>query len=66
MKGDIRQNYIPIEVLVINIQITIDCFHVTSLPPCWKTITKDSSLASIVNSSNMAATSLSYDSLGIQ
>ena len=29
----------------------------TSFPPCWRTITKDSSLASIVNSSNMAATS---------
>ena len=36
-----------------------------SLPPCWKTITKDSSLASIVSSSNMAATSLPFDSLGI-
>ena len=40
-------------------------FHVTLLPPCWRTITKDSSLASIVSSSNMAATSLSFDSLGI-
>ena len=40
-------------------------FPVTSLPPCWRTITKDSSLASIVSSSNMAAMSLSFDSLGI-
>ena len=43
----------------------IDRFHVTSLPPCWWTITKDSSLASIVRSSSMAATSLPFDSLGI-
>ena len=42
-----------------------DRLHVTSLPPCWRTITKDSSLASIVSSSNMAATSLSFDSLWI-
>ena len=42
----------------------IDHFHITSLPPCWRTITKDSSLASIVSSTNMAATSLSFDSLG--
>ena len=39
--------------------------QVTSLPPCWWTITKDSLLASIVRSSNMAATSLSVDSVGI-
>ena len=38
--------------------------HVTSLPPCWRTITKDSSSASIVSSTNIAATSLSFDSLG--
>ena len=44
---------------------SIDRFHVTSLPPCWRTITKDSSSASIVSSSNMAATSLSFNSLGI-
>ena len=43
----------------------INRFHVTSLSPCWRTITKDSSLASIVSSSNMAAMSLSFDSLGI-
>ena len=43
----------------------IDHFHITSLPPCWRTITKDSSLASVVSSSNMAATSFSFDSLGI-
>ena len=43
----------------------IDHLHVTSLPPCWRTITKDSSLASIVSSSNMATTSLSFGSLGI-
>ena len=36
-----------------------------SLPSCWRTITKDSSLASIVSSSNMATISLSFDSLGI-
>ena len=42
-----------------------DRFHVTSLPPYYRTITKDSSLASIVSSFNMAATSLSFDSLGI-
>ena len=39
--------------------------QVTSLPPCWWTITKDSSLASIVSSTNMAATSLLFDSRGI-
>jgi hypothetical protein len=33
--------------------------HVTSSPPCWKTITKDFSLASFVYGTNMAATSLS-------
>ena len=43
---------------------SIHHFHVTLLPPCWRTITKDSSLASIVSSPNMAATSLSFDSLG--
>ena len=43
----------------------IDRFHVTSLPPCWRTITKDSSSASIVSSSNMFAMSLSFESLGI-
>ena len=43
----------------------IDRFRVTSLPRGWRTITKDSSLASIVSSSNMAATSLSFTSLGI-
>ena len=37
----------------------------TSLPPCWRTRTKDSSLASVVSSSNMAATSLSVEFLGI-
>ena len=42
-----------------------DHFHVTSLPPCWRTITKHSSLASIVSSTNMAATSLSFEYLGI-
>ena len=31
----------------------IDRFHVTSLPPCWRTITKYLSLAFIVNSSNI-------------
>ena len=36
--------------------------HVTSLPPCWWTITKYSSLPSIVSSTNMAATSLLFDS----
>ena len=47
--------------------LCIHCLHVTSLPPipCWRTITKDSSLASIVSSFNMAAMSLSFDSLGI-
>ena len=49
----------------VPVKKSIDRFHVTSLPPCWRTITKDSSLASIVSSTNMAATSLSYDSLGI-
>ena len=39
--------------------LKIDCFHIMSLPPCWRTITKDSSLVSIVSSTNMAATSLS-------
>ena len=29
----------------------IDRFHVTSLLPCWRTISKDSSLAFIVSSS---------------
>ena len=42
-----------------------DYFHVTSLPLCWRTITKDSSLASVVSSYNMAATSLSFESLEI-
>jgi hypothetical protein len=37
---------------------------VTSSPPCWKTITKDFSLASFVYGTNMAAMSLSLDSLG--
>ena len=45
-------------------QRAIDRLHVTSLPPCWRTITKVSSLASIVSSSNMAATSLPFESLG--
>ena len=49
----------------IDCLLPIDRFHVTSLPPCWRTISKDSSLASIVSSSNMAATSFSFDSLGI-
>ena len=49
----------------VPVKKSIDRFHVTSLPPCWRTITKYSSLASVVSSSNMAATSLSYDSLGI-
>ena len=43
----------------------IDRFHVTSLPPCWRTITKDSSSASIVSSSNMATTSLWFEYLRI-
>ena len=43
---------------------TINPLHVT-LRPCWRTITKDSSLASIVSSTNMAATSLLFDSRGI-
>ena len=46
-----------------------NCFTVSALQhgrhEKWRTITKDSSLASIVSSSNMAATSLSFDSLGI-
>jgi hypothetical protein len=44
--------------------ITILRLHVTSSPPCWKTITKDLSLASFVYGTNMAAMSLSLDSLG--
>ena len=43
----------------------IDRLHVTSLPPCWRTITKDSSLVPIVSLSNMVAMSLLFDSLGI-
>ena len=46
-------------------EIQIDHFHVTSLPPCWRTITKDSSLASIVSSSNMATMTFFFDSLEI-
>ena len=38
-------------------------FTRTSLPPYWRTITKDSSLASIANSTNMAPMSLSFESL---
>ena len=38
--------------------------HVTSLPPCWRTWTKDFSLASIVSSTNMAATPLWFNSPG--
>ena len=38
--------------------------HVTSFPPCWRTTTKYSSLASIISSSNMAATSFSFQFLG--
>ena len=49
----------------IDCKPSIDRLHVTSLPPCWRAITKDSSLASIVSSTNMAATSLSFESLGI-
>ena len=45
--------------------LAIDHFHVTSLLPCWRMITKDSSLASIVTLSNIAAMSLSFDYLGI-
>ena len=37
-------------------KMCIDRFHGTSLLPCWRTITKDSSLASVVSSSNMATT----------
>jgi hypothetical protein len=37
---------------------------VTSSPPCWKTITKDLSLVSFVYGTNIAAMSLSLDSLG--
>ena len=40
--------------------IFIDPLHFTSLPPCWKTITKDCSLAFTVSSTNMADTSLSF------
>ena len=29
--------------LCSRIKLTVDCFHVTSLPPSWRTITKDSS-----------------------
>ena len=39
--------------------------QLTSLMPCWWMITKDSSLASIVSSTNMATTSLLFDSRGI-
>ena len=38
-------------------------FTRTSLPPYWRTITKDSSLASIANSTNMAPMYLSFESL---
>ena len=43
----------------------IDRFHVMSLPPCWRTTTKDSSLAFIFSSSNMAATSLLFEPAGL-
>ena len=36
----------PISTRILDLQVT-------SLPPCWWTITKDSSLASIVSSTNM-------------
>ena len=45
--------------------VIIDHFHVMSLLPCWRTITKYSSSATIVSSTNVAATSLSFDYLGI-
>ena len=38
--------------------------HVTSFRPCWRPATKDSSSASIISSSNMAATSFSFEFLG--
>jgi hypothetical protein len=47
-----------------NMKSRILRLHVTSSPPCWKTITKYLSLASFVISFNMAAMSLSLDSLG--
>ena len=50
---------------IFSLCLVVDRLHVTSLPPCWKTITKDSSLASIVSSPNMAATSLWFESVGI-
>ena len=50
---------------VVTEHLRIDRLHVTSLPPCWRTLTKDSSLASIVSSTNMAAKSLPFDSQGI-
>ena len=52
-------------IMVIVLVLVIDCFHVTSLLPCRRTITKDLSSASIVSSSNMAATSLSLDCQGV-
>ena len=41
----------------------IDRLHGTSLPPCWRTTTKDSSLPSTVCSSRLAAMFLSVESL---
>jgi hypothetical protein len=43
---------------------TIIWLHVTSSPPCWRTLTKYFSFVSFVYGTNMAAMSLSSHSLG--
>ena len=45
--------------------VSIDSLHVTSLLTCWGLTTKDSPLAPIVSSTNMATSSLSFEPLGI-
>ena len=45
--------------------VSIDSLHVMSLLACWGLTTKDSPLAPIVSSTNMATTSLSFEPLGI-
>ena len=41
-------------ICVFKYYIAVDLLHVTSLPPCWRTITEDYSVASVVSSTNMA------------
>ena len=37
----VTRRFIPCNVAAVYKVVSIDRFHVTSLPPCWRTITKD-------------------------